>query len=145
MKPPTDAEALARACAARMWEEDASSQALGMTLDAVGPGHATMSMAVTAPMVNGHGLCHGGYIYTLADSAFAFACNTYNMRCVAQHGSITYLRPGRRGMRLVATATERARAGRSGLYDVTVADEAGTIIAEFRGASRSLGTHFFEA
>ena len=89
-------------------------------------------------MVNGHGLCHGGYIFTLADSAFAFACNSHNQRHVAQHCQITYLAPGRLGMRLIAEARERHRGERSGIYDVTVKTEAGETIAEFRGHSRSI-------
>lgn len=135
---------LARACAEKMWEEDGASRGLGMQLGPVTQGHATLSMEVRPEMVNGHGMCHGGFIFTLADSAFAFACNTYNERVVAQHCAVTYLRPGRLGMRLTARAVERSRAGRSGIYDVTVTDEAGTQIAEFRGHSRALGTKFFE-
>ncbi|MBU6498819.1 MAG: hydroxyphenylacetyl-CoA thioesterase PaaI [Rhodospirillales bacterium] len=143
MTVPTDPQALARACADAMWADDLSTQALGMAIEHIAPGQARMAMEVTAAMTNGHGICHGGYIFTLADSAFAFACNTYNERVVAQHCSITYLRPGRRGMRLVANAIERSRSGRSGIYDVTVsADE--HVIAEFRGHSRSLGRKFFE-
>jgi acyl-CoA thioesterase len=137
-------DALARACAEAMWAADPSSRALGMRLDDVGPGRAVMSMTVRDDMVNGHGMCHGGYIFTLADSTFAFACNTYNERVVAQHCAITFLRPGRRGHQLTATAVERVRSGRSGIYDVTVADQDGTAIAEFRGHSRGLGSKFFE-
>ena len=137
-------EALARACAEAMWADDPASRSLGMTLDHVAPGQSRLSMAVAPSMVNGHGLCHGGFIFTLADSAFAFACNTSNERCVAQHCAVTYIRPGRLGMRLTAAAIERSRAGRSGIYDVTVTAEDGAVIAEFRGNSRSLGTKFFE-
>jgi acyl-CoA thioesterase len=129
---------LAQACADAMWRED------GMRLERVAPGAATISMEVGPTMVNGHGLCHGGFIFTLADSTFAFACNTYGERVVAAGASISFLRPAKLGMRLRATATERARAGRSGIYDISVADEAGTVIAEFRGQSRGLGTRFFE-
>ena len=127
-----------------MWADDPASPALGMTLERVGPGMARMAMEVRADMVNGHGMCHGGFIFTLADSAFAFACNTYNERTVAQHCAISFLRPAQSGMRLVATAIERSRAGRSGIYDITVAAPDGRIIAEFRGNSRGLGTKFFE-
>ena len=137
-------EALARACADAMWADDPASRGLGMVLEDVGPGVARLSMEVQPSMVNGHGSCHGGFIFTLADSAFAFACNTYNDRVVAQHCSVTYIRPARLGMRLTATAVERSRAGRSGIYDVTVTAPDGTQIAEFRGHSRSLGTKFFE-
>ena len=130
------AQALAARCAEAMWRDDAAGQALEMEVAAVSPGAASVSMQVTAAMVNGHGLCHGGYIFTLADSAFAYACNTYNQRAVAQHCAVTFLRPGRLGDRLTAQAVERARGGRSGIYDVTVARADGEIIAEFRGHSR---------
>ena len=110
-----DALAIARACADAMWADDVASRALGMELIAVEPGHAVLAMSVTEAMVNGHDLCHGGYIFMLADSAFAFACNTYNQRTVAQHCAITFVAAARRGDRLVAQATERMRAGRSGI------------------------------
>ncbi len=135
---------LAEACAAAMWREDRTSPALGMSLEHVAPGEATLSMEIGPTMVNGHGICHGGFIFTLADSAFAFACNTYGERVVAAGASISFLRPAKLGMRLRAVASERARAGRSGIYDIRVADEAGKLIAEFRGQSRGLGTRFFE-
>ena len=85
MRAPADPEALARACADVMWADDRASQALGMAIEAVAPGSARLAMTVTAQMVNGHGLCHGGYIFSLADSAMAFACNSTNERTVAQH------------------------------------------------------------
>ena len=93
-------EALAKACAEAMLADDPASRSLGMVLEHVGPGVARMAMAVRADMVNGHGMCHGGFIFTLADSAFAFACNTYNERTVAQHCAVTFLRPAQVGMRL---------------------------------------------
>jgi acyl-CoA thioesterase len=133
-----DAVAIARACAQAMWAEDAASRGLGMQLIAVEPGHAVVGMEVTGSMVNGHELCHGGYIFLLADTAFAFACNTYNQRTVAQHCAVTFVTAARRGDRLVARAVERSRAGRSGIYDVTVAREEGPVIAEFRGHSREI-------
>ena len=129
---------LARACADAMWAEDAASRGLGMELVAVEPGHAVLAMTVTERMVNGHKLCHGGFIFTLADSAFAFACNTYNQRTVAQHCAITFLNAARLGDRLVARAVERQRMGRSGIYDITVTREEGFVIAEFRGHSRTI-------
>lgn len=129
---------LARACATAMWAEDLASQRLGMVLEDVGPGRAVLSMTITADMVNGHGSAHGGFIFTLADSAFAFACNTVDQRSVGQQASITYLAPARAGDRLTATAVERARPGRSGLYDVTVTGPDGGLIAEFRGHSRTV-------
>jgi acyl-CoA thioesterase len=133
-----DAGEIARASAEAMWAEDKASQGLGMQIVEVGPGHARLAMVVTERMTNGHGSCHGGFIFTLADSAFAFACNSHGQRAVAQHCSITYVAPGRLGMRLVAEARERHRAERSGVYDVTVKSEAGETIAEFRGHSRSI-------
>jgi len=138
-----DAEAIARKSAATMWAADDASRHLGMRIDSIGPGRARLSMAITEVMVNGHGSCHGGYIFMLADSAFAFACNAYNQRHVAQACQITYIRPARLGAVLTAEAEERQRAERSGLYDVRVRDEAGEVIAEFRGHSRSIpGTHY---
>ncbi|WP_296478728.1 hydroxyphenylacetyl-CoA thioesterase PaaI [Roseinatronobacter sp.] len=138
-------QALAEACATAMWNDDSASQNLGMSLDHVAPGEATLSMTITDQMTNGHGMCHGGYIFTLADSAFAFACNTYNQRVVAQHCAVTYLNPVELGARLTAHAREVSRRGRSGIYDVRVRDAAGTVIAEFRGHSRVIkGTHLRE-
>ena len=144
MRAPADPQALAEACAESMWAEDQASQGLGMALEAVAPGRATVAMTVTAAMVNGHGSCHGGFIFALADSAFAFACNSRNARAVAAQCGVTYLRPGRLGERLVATAEERAVVGRSGIYDVSVRDRQGEVVAEFRGHSRSVGQSFFE-
>ena len=94
-------------------------------------------------MTNGHGIGHGGFIFLLADTAFAYACNSYNQRCVAQHCSITYLKPAREGSRLVATAREVRRVERSGVYDISVSDEEGAAIAEFRGLSRTVPGKFF--
>jgi acyl-CoA thioesterase len=129
---------LARACADVMWSDDVASRQLGMRLEAVGRGRATLSMTIGAGMTNGHGIAHGGFIFTLADSAFAFACNTYDVRTVAQHCDISFLAPTYEGDELVATAVERHRAGRSGIYDVRVTrgDE---VIAELRGRSRTIG------
>lgn len=144
MKPAPDMtpQELAEASAQALWNGDSTSQRLGMVLSGVAPGRATLTMTVTAEMSNGHGTCHGGYIFTLADSAFAFACNGYNQRVVGQHASITYLFPARLGDRLTATATETSRQGRSGLYDVRVTNQDGIHIAEFRGHSRTVkGTH----
>jgi acyl-CoA thioesterase len=135
----TDKQAVARAAADAMWANDAASRGLGMTLDAVGPGRAVMSMTVAENMVNGHGMCHGGFIFTLADSAFAFACNSHGDAAVAQHCAITFIRPGRRGERLSAEAIERVSQGRSGLYDVRVTGDDGSVVAELRGHSRIIG------
>jgi acyl-CoA thioesterase len=135
----TNAEARAHNGAEAMWADDAASRGLGMALDSVGPGRAVMSMTVADGMVNGHGMCHGGFIFTLADSAFAFACNSHGPAAVAQHCAITFIRPGRRGERLTAEAVERVSHGRSGLYDVRVTGEDGTVVAEMRGHSRLTG------
>lgn len=133
---------LAEACAKAMWNDDSASQRLGMSLDHIAPGEATLSMDITAEMSNGHGNCHGGYIFTLADSAFAFACNSRNQITVAQQNSITYINPGRIGDRLTATAREVSLRGRSGIYDVRITNQQGEHVAEFRGHSRSVkGTH----
>jgi acyl-CoA thioesterase len=133
-----DAAALARACADALWAEDNASRSLGMEIVLVEPGQAVLTMTVTDAMVNGHNICHGGFIFTLADSAFGFACNTYNQRTVAQHCAVTFINPARLGDRLIARATERQRAGRSGIYDVLVTREEGFVIAEFRGHSRTI-------
>ena len=128
-----------------MLKDDHTTKGMGMTIEAVGPGLATLSMVVRKDHLNGHGSCHGGAIFTLADSAFAFACNSHNTITVAQHCSVTFLAPGREGDRLTATAREVTLAGRSGIYDVSVMRDDGVAIAEFRGLSRTVsGTHFEE-
>ncbi len=137
------AEEVARKSADAMWARDSASKWLGFSLDAVGPGTATGSMVVEKHHTNGHDICHGGYIFTLADSAFAFACNSYNRLAVAQHNTITFVAPGKLGDRLIAVCREVARFGRSGIYDVRVINQDGALIAEFRGASRTIeGRHF---
>ena len=135
----------ARRSADVMWADDRASQAAGMALVDVAPGRAVMTMPLRDYMANGHGIAHGGYIFALADSAFAFACNSYNTLVVAQHNSITYLSPGKVGEVLTATATEAHKAGRSGIYDVIVTGGDGRQVAIFRGHSRQInGTHFEE-
>lgn len=136
--PTRTPEEIARQCASAMWATDPASQGLDMEIIDVAPGTATLAMTVTERMANGHGSAHGGFIFALADSAFAFACNTYDERTVAAHCSITYVRPGVRGKRLIATAREVSRSGRSGIYDVEVTQE-GVVIAHFRGHSRTIG------
>lgn len=131
-------DALARACADAMWKEDNASSGLGMEITDIKAGLATLTMAVKPHMVNGHGIAHGGFIFTLADSAFAFACNSRNDRAVAAHCNISFIMPGRLGDRLVATAREISRTGRSGIYDVRVAVN-DVAIAELRGHSRTIG------
>ena len=133
------ADELARRCAARMYADDLASQSLGIVITDVAPGTAIASMTVRDDMVNGHGICHGGYLFTLADTAFAFACNTYDDVTVAAGADITFLRPVKAGDELTATAVELSRRGRSGLYDVTVRTPDGEPVAEFRGRSRSMG------
>jgi acyl-CoA thioesterase len=127
-----------RARAEAMWAEDNASRELGMRLDDVAPGRARLSMPVTAAMANGHGICHGGFIFALADSAAAFAANPRGEPTVAQHASITFVRPGRVGEVLVADAAERMHAGRSGIYDVRVSTAGGELVAEFRGHTRTI-------
>lgn len=145
MSTPLPPQDLAEASARAMWNDDLATRSLGIALDAVGPGSATLSMTVRDTMTNGHKMCHGGYIFTLADSAFAFACNSYNQRVVAQMATITFLAPAQLGDRLTATAREVTRQGRSGIYDITVTNQHGARIAEFRGHSRSIkGTHLPE-
>jgi acyl-CoA thioesterase len=134
-----DPAEVALRCAEAMYAADPASRQLGIQITDVTPGCATAAMTVRADMANGHGICHGGYVFTLADTAFAFACNTYDDRTVAGGADITFLEPVPVGERLVARAAERARRGRSGLYDVTVTRADGTTVAEFRGRSRSLG------
>ncbi|MEV5413104.1 hydroxyphenylacetyl-CoA thioesterase PaaI [Thermopolyspora sp. NPDC052614] len=122
-----------------MWAADGASRALGMKLLDIAPGRARVTMTVRPDMVNGHGLCHGGLIATLADSAFALACNSHGPAAVAAGFQIDFLRPARLGDVLVADAEERALRGRSGIYDVTVRRAAdGEVVAEFRGRSRVL-------
>ncbi len=133
-----DPDEIARLSGEAMWAGDNASAELGMTLDVIGPGYATMSMEVSAAMTNGHDTAHGGFIFALADSAFAFACNSRGAKAVAQHCAITYIRPARQGDRLVAVAHEVAREGRSGVYDVSVSVGDDTV-AEFRGHSRLVG------
>lgn len=136
---------IAERSAQAMWARDDASKWLGMSLDAVGPGTATTSFTVEQHHTNGHDICHGGYIFTLADSAFAFACNSHNRLAVAQHNTITFVAPGRLGDRLKAEAREIALFGRSGICDVRVTNQEGRLIAEFRGASRTIdGKHFEE-
>jgi acyl-CoA thioesterase len=130
---------LAQRCADAMYAADSASQHLGITIHDVAPGQATAHMLIGDDMLNGHGICHGGYVFTLADTAFAFACNTYDDVTVAAGADISFLEPVTALATLTATAREMHRRGRSGLYDVTVRTEEGTVVAEFRGRSRSLG------
>ena len=137
MEQTADPQQRAEQQAAQMYASDTASRSLGIEVCAVAPGRATVTMTVGAAMVNGHGICHGGYLFLLADTAFAFSCNTHGVPVVASGADVTFLAPVREGDVLVAHGVERALRGRSGLYDVTVlrGDEA---VAEFRGRSRAV-------
>jgi acyl-CoA thioesterase len=132
---PTDPQALADASAQAMWARDRATQGLGLSMDRVGPGQAVMSMPVRSDMLNGHAMCHGGFIFLLADTAFAYACNSYNRNTVASACHIDFLAPAQLGDVLEAQAEERSRAGRTGVYDITVRVRGGKTVALFRGKS----------
>jgi acyl-CoA thioesterase len=136
---PTDPQALASATAHAMWQRDRTAQALAMRIEHVAPGNATLSMPVRSDMVNGHHICHGGMIFTLADTAFAYACNSYNQTTVASACHVDFIAPAKEGEVLHAEATERSASGRTGVYDVTVRTAEGKLIALFRGKSHRIG------
>ena len=133
----SSADQRASAVGEAMYARDTASQALGMALEQVRPGYARLRMAVRADMLNGHGSCHGGIVFALADSAFAFACNSHDVVTVASSCSIEFLAPAQEGDELVAEAEERFREGRNGVYDVNVRRGDGSLIATFRGRSAS--------
>jgi acyl-CoA thioesterase len=137
--PEGDDDALGAACARKMLEGDRVSRGLGIALVSAGVGRAELAMTVREDMLNGFGTCHGGVLYTLADTALSCACNSRNERSVAHHCSMIYLRPGEPGARLTASAVERSRAGRVELYDVKVSDPSGAVVAEFLGHARLVG------
>ena len=137
----SDPQALAELAGKTMYERDPASQALGMTLDVIRPGYARMRMRVREDMLNGHGTCHGGFIFMLADSAFAFACNSHNFNTVGAGCTIDYLAPGRPGDVLAAEAVEQALSGKTGVYDVVVTDQDGRKVALFRGKSHRVAGH----
>lgn len=139
-----EADRLALRVASRMFRDDNASRSLGMAVEAAGDGWSRVSMTVREDMLNGHGTCHGGFLFMLADSAFAFACNSRNERTVAQHCSITFLKPVAAGERLVAEARRQAGSGRSGVYDVLVSDQEGVVVATFRGLSRRIHGEIIE-
>lgn len=126
---------LAEACAEAMFSRDQASQQLGMKIASVAPGRAVLTMTVDSRMVQGHGACHGGYLFTLADSAFAFSCNTYDKATVASGCSIEYVYPAKEGDLLTATAEERSRGNRTGIYDITITNQDNQVVAYFRGKS----------
>lgn len=140
-----DAQQLADAAAAAMWSGDRACQALDMHIESVTPGRAALSMTVHENMVNGHNLCHGGYLFTLADSAFAYACNSENHSAVASGARIEFLAPGRLGDRLTATAQQLHQGKRTGLYDVTVTNQDGRTLAVFRGNAHRIGGHLVDS
>jgi len=131
----TDPQALADAVTQAMWSRDRATQGLGIQILSVKPGYALFAMPVRGDMVNGHHICHGGFIFTLADSTFAFACNSYNQNTVASSCNIDFLAPAREGDVLEAEAVERSLAGRTGVYDITVRTRSGKTVALFRGKS----------
>ena len=135
---PTDPKALAQASAEHMYARDNATQGLGIQLVDVGPGSACMQMQVRPDMLNGHATCHGGFIFTLADSTFAFACNSYNLQTVAAGCTIEFLAPAFEGEVLQAHATEQARSGKTGVYDVVVTNADGKKIALMRGKSHQI-------
>jgi len=135
MIAPVDPQALAEATAEAMYARDRASQGLGMKIVEMRPGYSRLTMTVRPDMLNGHAICHGGLIFALADSAFAFACNSYNINTVASGCTIDYLAPGREGDLLTAEAVEQSTSGRTGVYDIAVTDQTGRRIALFRGKS----------
>ena len=130
---------VAQACARLMWANDRASKEMGLELGEVTPGEASVHLIVRPEMLNGHGVCHGGLIFAMADTAFAFACNSLNRQAVAMHCSISFIDKVSAGARLSAHASGRAVYGRNGIFDVTVTDDQGAKVAEFRGYSRTIG------
>ena len=139
MEAQDPAQRLAERCVAAMLERDPASSGPGMRLLRVAPGEAELSMRIVPHMLNGHQNCHGGFIFTLADSAFACACNSFDRLTVGQSCTIHYIRPVTAGTVLTARARRLAEAGRSGIYDVLVLDEQEQVVATFRGQSRTVG------
>ncbi len=129
---------LAESCANAMWAKDAASKWIGMERVSTRAGRAEIALEITEKHTNGHGTCHGGVIFALADSAFAFACNSRNQATVSQHNIITYISPARIDDRLSAVASETSLTGRNGIYDVRVTNQNNDLIAEFRGFSRAI-------
>ena len=139
-----NAQALAELAAKTMYERDPATRDLGIELLEIRPGYARMSMTVRATMLNGHQSCHGGYIFLLADSAFAFACNSHNFVTVGAGCTIDYVAPGREGDLLVAEGVEQVMAGKTGVYDITVRNQDGKVLALFRGKSHRVAGHVAE-
>ena len=135
LEVPTDPQVLAEAVGQRMYSIDPATQAMGIVLEMIAPGEARMRMTVRRDMLNGHQTCHGGFLFAFADSTFAFACNARNQSTVAAGCTIDFLAPGFEGDVLTAHAKERSLAGRTGIYDVTVTNQDGKVLALFRGRS----------
>jgi acyl-CoA thioesterase len=135
---------LAKRCAEAMWAEDRASRSLGIELLEVSPGRSRLAMTISENMTNGHGMCHGGFIFTLADSAFAYACNSYNLNTVASGCAIEFTAPAHIRDVLTARAHERQLAGRTGVYDVEVANQRGETVALFRGKSYRIKGHLID-
>lgn len=133
-----DAHAIAEAVRRGMLKDDAATEALGMYVDAIGPGYARVSMTVRADMLNGFRICHGGFITTLADSAFAYACNSYNEMTVASGIVVDFLASAHVGDRLVAECHEVSRTGRTGVYDIKVTNQHGKTVTVMRGRSHTI-------
>jgi len=127
-----------------MFANDATTQELGMRIEAIAPGSASVCMRVTRQMLNGHSTCHGGYLFTLGDSAFAFACNSFNQMAVAASASIEFLAPAYLDDELTAKARVQSQGGRTGLYDVDISNQSGQRVALFRGRSHRLGKPLFD-
>jgi len=127
-----------------MWDNDKASKWVGMQIVSLDEGIASLNLTVHDHHCNGHGICHGGIIFLLADSAFAFSCNSRNQVTVAQHNTISYIAPGQLGDTLTALAREVSLSGRNGIYDVTVTNQDNKIIAEFRGMSRAINGNLFQ-
>jgi acyl-CoA thioesterase len=138
MSSTRKAQELAEAVGREMYSKDRTSQFLRISLDEIRPGYARMALRVTEDMVNGHGMCHGGFIFTLADSAFAYSCNSHNHNAVASGCSIEYLAPAQIGDTLTAVGEERGLAGRTGIYDIEISNQDGKRIAMFRGKSHRI-------
>jgi acyl-CoA thioesterase len=141
---PQEAQALAERVAEAMYALDRASQSMGMKIAAVGPGHAELTMTVRQDMLNGHAICHGGFVFALADSAFAYACNSYNLTTVASGCSIDFVAPAHEGDLLAAVAKERSVSGRTGVYDIEVTNQRGERVAFFRGKSYRIKGHVVE-
>lgn len=144
-RPASDPQAIAEAVRHGMYARDSATQGLGMAIEAIGPGYARVTMTVRADMLNGFAICHGGYITLLADSAFAYACNSYNALTVASGIVVDFMAPAHEGDRLLAVGREISRSGASGIYDIAVTNQHGKTVAVMRGRSHTIkGRHVVE-